>query len=64
MKTIEITIDAKGEVVVQTKGFAGSACKEASRFIEQALGAVQSDIATAEMHQSAPAAQPIQQNNG
>ena len=38
MQTIEITVTAKGETTVQTKGFAGSCCRDASRFIEEALG--------------------------
>ncbi|MGA1618810.1 MAG: DUF2997 domain-containing protein, partial [Pirellulales bacterium] len=37
-KTIEITVDPEGGVAVKTKGFTGSTCKDASRFIEQALG--------------------------
>jgi hypothetical protein len=38
MRTIEIIVSPKGETTVQTKGFAGSSCREASKFIEQALG--------------------------
>ena len=38
MKTIEIIVTAKGETSVQTKGFAGSSCRDACRFVEQALG--------------------------
>jgi hypothetical protein len=38
LKKIEITVDTKGNSQVQTKGFAGSECVEASQFIEQALG--------------------------
>jgi hypothetical protein len=38
MKTIEITVSPTGETTVQTKGFTGSACQDASKFIEQALG--------------------------
>ena len=53
MKVIEITVDTKGEVVVQTKGFAGASCKEASRFIEQALGERTAETLTAEFHQTA-----------
>ena len=53
MKTIEITIDPKGEVLVQTKGFAGAACKDASRFVEQALGERIAERLTAEFHQAA-----------
>ena len=37
-KRIEIVVDTKGQSKVQTKGFAGSTCVEASKFIEQALG--------------------------
>ena len=38
MKKIEIIIDANGQSTVETKGFNGSECLEASRFIESALG--------------------------
>ena len=52
-KIIEITITAKGETSVQTKGFAGSSCRDASRFIEQALGERTGEQLTAEFHQAA-----------
>ena len=38
MKTIEITISPKGETKVETRGFAGAECREASKFVAQALG--------------------------
>ena len=38
MKRIEIVVDSKGQSKVETKGFAGSKCVEAGKFIEQALG--------------------------
>jgi len=38
VKTIEIIVSPKGEATVTTKGFAGSSCRDASKFIEQALG--------------------------
>ncbi len=53
MKTIEITVSPKGEATVQTKGFAGATCREASKFIEQALGQQTDEHLTAEFHQSA-----------
>ena len=59
MKTIEITVSPTGETTVQTKGFAGSSCQAASRFIEQALGTVQSDKATTEMYQAATLTQQV-----
>jgi hypothetical protein len=61
MTTIEILVSPKGETVVQTKGFAGSSCREASRFIEQALGSRASETLTSEFHQSTSAAHVIQQ---
>ena len=38
-KTIEITIDTQGNSQVETKGFSGSECMQASKSIEDALGA-------------------------
>ena len=49
--TIEIVIDAKGDSVLQTKGFNGSACRAGSKFLENALGIVEADAPTPEMYQ-------------
>ena len=38
MKRIIITVDPKGQTQVETRGFQGAGCREASRFVEQALG--------------------------
>ena len=51
MKTIEVTISTKGETTVTTKGFTGATCRDASRFIEQALGQRIGEQLTAEFHQ-------------
>ena len=51
MKIIEITIDTTGQSTVQTKGFTGSSCRDASRFIEQALGELAGERMTAEFYQ-------------
>ena len=64
MKIIEITISPSGEATVQTKGFTGSTCREASNALEQALGTVRSDTPTAEMYQTQTADQPLRQGNG
>ena len=37
-RVIEVVVSPTGEAVVQTKGFAGSDCLQASKFIEDALG--------------------------
>ena len=60
-KTIEIVIDPTGAARLQTKGFAGPACRDASRLLEQALGTVSSDTPTAEMYQAATQAEPLRQ---
>ena len=51
-KTIEIIVSPKGETSVQTKGFIGSTCREASKFIEEALGIRTGEQLTAEFHQT------------
>jgi hypothetical protein len=38
MKKIEIVVSPKGETTVTTKGFTGASCREASKFVEEALG--------------------------
>ena len=50
MKTIEIIVSPKGETTVTTRGFAGSSCREASKFVEQALGQQTGERLTAEFH--------------
>ena len=62
MKTIEITISPKGETTVETKGFTGGECREASRFIEQALGQRTAETLTVEYHQGQQAAQELNQS--
>jgi hypothetical protein len=37
-RIIEVTVSPTGESTVQTKGFAGSDCQQASKYIEDALG--------------------------
>ena len=52
MKTIEVVVSPQGEVSIETKGFSGPSCREASRFIEQALGQRTGEQLTAEFYQS------------
>jgi hypothetical protein len=61
-KIIRVIVSPRGETKVQTKGFSGSECREASRFIEQALGQPVSEQLTAEFYQEQPADQRIQQS--
>jgi hypothetical protein len=63
MKTIEITVGPKGETKVETKGFSGPGCREASRFVEQALGQKTAEALTAEFHQGQEARQDLRQSS-
>ena len=51
-KIIEIIVSPKGETTIKTKGFAGSSCRAASKFIEQALGQRIGEQLTPEFHQA------------
>ena len=64
MKTIEIVVDPKGSIKVQTRGFTGSECREASRFVEQALGAKLTETLTPEFHQEQNGDQRLEQSQG
>ena len=61
MKTIEIIISPQGQSTVQTKGFTGSSCRDASKFIEQALGEKVTETLTSEFYQPASTQQQIEE---
>ena len=46
MKTLIIIVDKVGQVAIQTHGFVGQSCKDATKAIEQGLGIVLSDKPT------------------
>tara|TARA_R110002110_G_scaffold92311_2_gene240691 strand:+ start:217 stop:402 length:186 start_codon:yes stop_codon:yes gene_type:complete len=48
MKEIIVTIDAQGNTVITTKGFAGTECLKETAEIEKALGAKTKDERTRE----------------
>ena len=56
-RTIEILVSPEGKTSVQTFGFAGSTCREASRLLEDALGRRTAERLTAEFHHAQPASQ-------
>ncbi|MEN6449763.1 MAG: DUF2997 domain-containing protein [Thermoguttaceae bacterium] len=53
-RSIEIIVTPEGKTSVQTLGFTGPSCRDASRFIEQALGQRASERLTAEFHEAEP----------
>jgi len=58
-KIIEVIVSSTGETKIETKGFAGESCRDASRFIEQALGNRRNEQLTTEFYQS----QSVEQTN-
>jgi hypothetical protein len=52
-KKIIVTVSPEGVTTVQTTGYTGPACKDASRFIEEALGEKTAERLTPEYHQPA-----------
>jgi hypothetical protein len=60
-KLIQIIIDATGQIRIETQGFAGSFCREASKRLEEALGIVESDKPTSELYQQATSQEATQQ---
>jgi hypothetical protein len=50
-KTIEIIVSPTGQTRLETKGFSGTSCRDASRAFEAALGISQGEQLTAEFHQ-------------
>lgn len=57
---IEIIVSPQGQATVQTKGFSGGACRDASKFLEEALGERTSEKLTSEFHASQGVTQQTQ----
>ena len=47
---IELIVSPTGQTKVETRGFSGASCRDASRFIEEALGKRSGEQLTAEFH--------------
>jgi hypothetical protein len=60
-RVIEVAVSPKGETTVQTKGYAGADCLQASKYLEQALGVASADRKTGEFYSTTPAEQRVQQ---
>jgi hypothetical protein len=51
-RVIEVIVSPAGEATVQTKGYAGGDCLQASKFLEQALGAKTNERLTPEFYEA------------
>jgi hypothetical protein len=63
MKIIEIVVDTKGQTKVETRGFTGGECREASKSIEQALGQSTGEKLPPEFYQGQTADQRLKQSS-
>ncbi len=61
--TIEIIVSPDGKTTVQTKGFAGASCQDASRLIEEALGRKTGERLTPEFYLNSRTVSRNQQRN-
>jgi hypothetical protein len=62
MRIIEIIVGTKGQSKVETRGFTGGECREASKFIEQALGQRTDEKLTADFYQAQSSEQQLRQS--
>ncbi len=63
MRRIEITVDPQGRTEVETKGFTGGSCREASRFVEEALGRRAGEQLKPEFYAAQEARQDLRQSS-
>jgi hypothetical protein len=60
-RLIEVVVSPKGDTTVQTRGYLGAECLQASKFLEDALGIATTDRKTAEFYASAQTEAQISQ---
>jgi hypothetical protein len=60
-RVIEVTVSPQGQTTIQTKGYSGGECVQASKFLEQALGVTSTEHKTAEFFQTESQEQHVQQ---
>lgn len=50
-RTIEVTVEASGEIRIEAVSFQGADCEQATKFLEEALGTVSTRTKKPEYHQ-------------
>jgi hypothetical protein len=61
MSEITLLISPQGQITLQTHGFRGTTCQEASRVLEKSLGLKTNEQATSEMFQQQTMPQTLHQ---
>jgi hypothetical protein len=62
-KTIEITISPEGATSIKTSGFTGSACRDATRDLERALGVAGKESLLPEYYGKTSTGEQLRQGN-
>ena len=60
-RVIELIVAKDGQTTIQTKGYSGSACTEASKWLEEALGITTAERKTTEFFETVKTDQHVQQ---
>jgi hypothetical protein len=60
-RVIEVIVTKDGQTTVQTKGYSGNTCTDASKWLEEALGITTSDRKTNEFYATQTTEQHVQQ---
>ena len=63
MKSIEVIVASDGSTRVETKGFSGAECQQASRFLETALGRRIEESLTPEFYETAREQNRVSETN-
>jgi hypothetical protein len=59
-RIIQVVVSPTGETTVQTKGYQGGDCLQASQWLEKALGITTTDQKTSEYYNTQPTQQEIE----
>jgi hypothetical protein len=60
-RVIELIVTKEGKTSVETKGYSGGTCTDASKWLEQALGIRTNETKTAEYYDTVTKEQHVQQ---
>jgi hypothetical protein len=63
MRRIQVQISPTGEVALETHGFEGSSCRDASRALERALGLITRDQPRADAPEAVEALEALRECN-
>jgi hypothetical protein len=60
-RVTELIVTKEGQTTIQTKGYSGGTCTDASKWLEQALGITTNERKTTEFYETTNTDQHVQQ---